>query len=241
MSTRLDRGQPGAAGDDPAVEHAWRQASEEQPPERLDAAILAAARRSVDAQDPGAPARPIPLRTRSRWIKWQPLAAAATVAGLAFVLVQTLPREREVAPPIRVEAPAAAASPERHIAPQIQREARERSDAGSARAPAAEAAPDVADTMRPAETDLRKGVITDASGNLASREAAAPAARRTEALGLSTSAPPGAAHWATRIEALHASGDLAGAAAALREFRAADPAADSLLPEALRDWARTVE
>jgi hypothetical protein len=240
MSTRHDRGQPGAAGDDPAVEHAWRQASEEQPPERLDAAILAAARRSVDAQDPGAPARPISLRTRSRWIKWQPLAAAATVAGLAFVLVQTLPREREVAPPIRVEAPAAA-SPERDIAPQIQSEARERSDAGSARAPAAEAAPDVADTMRPAETDLRKGVVTDASGNLASREAAAPAARRTEAFGLSTSAPPSAADWATRIEALHASGDLAGAAAALREFRAADPAADSHLPESLHDWALTVE
>ena len=240
MSTRHDRGQPGAAGDDPAVEHAWRQASEEQPPERLDAAILAAARRSVDAQDPGAPARPISLRTRSRWIKWQPLAAAATVAGLAFVLVQTLPREREVAPPIRVEAPAAA-SPERDIAPQIQSEARERSDAGSARAPAAEAAPDVADTMRPAETDLRKGVVTDASGNLASREAAAPAARRTEAFGLSTSAPPSAADWTTRIEALHASGDLAAAAAALREFRAADPDADSYLPESLRDWARTVE
>jgi hypothetical protein len=241
MSTNHDRGQPGAAGDDPDLVHAWRQASDEQPPERLDAAILAAARRSVDAQDPGAPARTVPLRTRSRWMKWQPLAAAATVAGLAFVLVQTLPREREVVPPIRVEAPAATASPERDIAPPIQGEPRERSDAGSARSPAAEAAPDVADRMRPAELDQRKGVITDTSGDLASQEAAAPAARRTEAFGLSTSTPPSAADWATRIEALHATGDLAGAAAALREFRAADPAADSHLPESLRDWARTVE
>lgn len=241
MSTRHDRGQPGAAGDDPAVEDAWRQASEEQPPERLDAAILAAARRSVDAQEPGAPARPIPLRTRSRWIKWQPLAAAATVAGLAFVLVQTLPREREVAPPIRIEAPAAATSPERDIAPPVQSEARKRSDAGSARAPVAEAAPDFADRMPQAEMDPRQGVIADTSGNSASQEAAAPTARLTETFGSSTAAPPGAADWATRIEALHASGDLAGAAAALREFRAADPAADSRLPEALHDWARTVE
>jgi len=27
----------------------------------------------------------------------------------------------------------------------------------------------------------------------------------------------------------------------LREFRAADPDADSYLPESLRDWARTVQ
>lgn len=241
MSTHHDRGQPGPAGDDPALAHAWRQASDEQPPERLDAAILAAARRSVDAQAPGVPARPVPLRTRSRWMKWQPLAAAATVAGLAFVLVQTLPREREVAPPVRTQLPAPASSSEREIAPPIQSGARERSAAGAARALAAEAAPDVADSMRPAEMDLRKGVIPDTSGNLASQEAAAPAARRTEAFGPSTAAPPSAADWATRIETLHASGDLAGAAAALREFRAADPAADSHLPESLRDWARTVE
>jgi hypothetical protein len=239
MSTHHDRGQSGPAGDDPALVNAWRQASHEQPPERLDAEILAAARRSVDAQAPGAPARPIPLRARSRWMKWQPLAAAASVAGLAFVLVQTLPREREVAPSIRIQLPAP--SPERDIAPPIQGEARERSDAGVARAPAAEAAPDVADRMRPAEMDLRKGVIPDTSGTLASQEAAAPAARRTEALGLSTSVPPSATDWATRIEALHAAGDLAAAAAALREFRAAYPAADSHLPESLRDWARTVE
>jgi hypothetical protein len=95
--------------------------------------------------------------------------------------------------------------------------------------------------MRQAETDPRKGVMMDASGNSASQEAAAPAARRTETFGLSTAALPSAADWATRIEALHASGDLAAAAAALREFRAADPDADSYLPESLRDWARTVQ
>ena len=209
MSTNHERGQAGPASDDPAVVRAWRQASDEQPPERIDAAILAAARRSVEAQHPGALASPVPQRTRSRWMKWQPLAAAATVAGLAFVLVQTLPRER--------------------------------SDAGAARAPAAEAAPDIADTTRQTGTDPRERVMMEAPGNSASQEAAAPAARRTESFGLSTAAPPSAADWATRIEALHASGDLAAAAAALREFRAADPDADSYLPESLRDWARTVQ
>jgi len=209
MSTKHDREQAGPAGGDPSLVRAWREASDEQPPARLDAAILAAARRSVEAQDAGVPARPVPQRTRSRWMKWQPLAAAATVAGLAFVLVQTQPRER--------------------------------SDADAARAPAAEAAPDIADTTRQAETDPREGVMMDAPGNSASQEAAAPAASRTDSFGLSTAAPPSAADWATRIEALHASGDLAAAAAALREFRAADPDADSYLPESLRDWARTVQ
>lgn len=50
-----------------------------------------------------------------------------------------------------------------------------------------------------------------------------------------------ATEWATRVEALYASGDLAGAADALRAFRAAEPDADSYLPEPLRNWARTVK
>jgi hypothetical protein len=44
-----------------------------------------------------------------------------------------------------------------------------------------------------------------------------------------------------RIEALHASGDLAGAAEALRALREIDPDAVARLPESLRDWARTVD
>jgi hypothetical protein len=275
MSTHREREPAGPAGEDPALMRAWRQASDEQPPARLDATILDAARRSVAVDDEGATTRRVQPKVRSRWMQWQALAAAATVAGLAFVLVQTLPREREVAPPIRIQAPAPASSPEQDIAPPVQSEApaappapkitlesrsgsppsvvaeaptelestqlsRERSDAAASRASAAEAAPDVADTMRQAESELREGVMTDASGNPASRESVAPAARRTETFGLSTAAPPSAADWATRIEALHASGDLAAAAVALREFRAADPDADSYLPESLRDWARTV-
>lgn len=78
---------------DAPLERAWRETSVEQPPARLDAAIVAAARQSVT--DRGPQTAPVPPRASSRtWLtRWQPLATAATVAGLAFVVVQMLPRE----------------------------------------------------------------------------------------------------------------------------------------------------
>lgn len=51
--------------------------------------------------------------------------------------------------------------------------------------------------------------------------------------------PP--ARWATLIESLYTSGDRAAAAAQLRTFRVEHPDADRYLPEALREWASTVE
>jgi hypothetical protein len=54
-------------------------------------------------------------------------------------------------------------------------------------------------------------------------------------------AAPGADAWTARIVALHAAGELAAAADALRAFRAADPDADTYLPDSLRDWAGTVQ
>jgi len=90
---------------DDGVDQAWRAASTEVPGSRIDAAILDAARAEV-GRDPrrpvGAGGATAPRRP-NRWTAWQPLAAAATVAGLAFVLVQTIPRDRDVAPPIAVE------------------------------------------------------------------------------------------------------------------------------------------
>ena len=90
---------------DAALDRAWQQASDEQPSSRLDAAIIAAARRAVD--DRHEPANVVRASPQSRsWLtRWQPLAAAAAVAGLAFVLVQSLPRERDVAPSMRMEEP----------------------------------------------------------------------------------------------------------------------------------------
>jgi hypothetical protein len=47
--------------------------------------------------------------------------------------------------------------------------------------------------------------------------------------------------WADHIAALHAAGDLDGAAASLRDFRAAHDRADEFLPVALRAWAGSVK
>jgi hypothetical protein len=95
--------------------------------------------------------------------------------------------------------------------------------------------------MRSAEAEQRKGVMADEAREAYSQEATAPAAGRTPTPAPGTAAARSATDWASRIEALHASGDLAGAAAALREFRAIDPDADARLPESLQEWARTVE
>ena len=275
MSTNHDRKKAGPAGEDPALVRAWHEASDEQPSARLDAAILDAARRSVEVEDAGATTRRVQQRTRSRWMQWQPLAAAATVAGLAFVLIQTLPREREVAPPIRIQVPAPPASPEREVAPAAESDARpvtpapvvtqesrssapapvasdapaktegdrrmrDSSTAGVAPSRPAEAASHLVDAMRSAETNRRKGVMTEAAGEAYSAEAAAQVAAPDAASAPAAAGPPSHEDWAARIETLHASGDLAAAADALREFRAVDRDADSHLPESLRDWARTV-
>lgn len=101
--TNHEKNDPRAAGADAALRRAWQQASDEVPPTELDAAVIAAARKSV--KDFGTGAQTAGDRTRSRnWLmQWQPLAAAATVAGLAFILLQVMPRERDVTPSIRME------------------------------------------------------------------------------------------------------------------------------------------
>ena len=90
---------------DIVIDGEWRKASREEPRPHVDAAILAAA------------------RTRRPWFAtWQPLAAAAAVAGLAFLLVQLLPSERELEQPIRMESQQPAAVPaEQPGAPPRQR------------------------------------------------------------------------------------------------------------------------
>jgi len=83
---------------DADLARAWREASDEQPPLHLDAAIIAAARKSVPVQGDQPNAAPVRVQSRNWLLQWQPLAAAAAIAGLAFVLVQVLPRERDFAP-----------------------------------------------------------------------------------------------------------------------------------------------
>jgi len=244
---------------DAALDRAWQQLSDEQPPSALDAAIIAAAHKSIQDRDGQAQVKRAGPPQRSWLTRWQPLAAAAAVAGLAFVLVQSLPRGRDVGPTLQREAPATApaaaqeqsrvpasreaieAKTESPPAPAVVRE--------SVTAPASvlerETAADTATTMPAAEVDQRQRAAAEMSGRTASEAAAAPApVQATPAKAAAARddvAPPDAAGRAAGVAALYAAGDIAGAADALREFRAVDPGADTYLPESLRDWAQTVE
>ena len=219
MSGNDDRDLPGPDGQDAAVARAWRRASDEQPPSRLDDAILAAARAAAQPGDTRADAGQHRPRPRSRWLQWQPLLAAASVAGLAFVLLQLRPLDRDVAPANRAveQAPVAAGE-------------------ADGRAPAVAPPPSFVPAPVTAAVPTARSPVEEA----ASAKVAAPA--RTQSLG--DAQEPGVADRAARaarVAALHASGDEAGAADALRAFRAAEPHADDYLPESLRDWARTIE
>ena len=185
---------------DPAVDAAWRQAASEQPPAEADAAILAAARAAVrrDAK------QRLPAPPLRRWAKWQPLAAAAGVIGLSFLLVQMLPRDQLARPPAAVRPT---------VLPQA--------------APAAPATSDAA-SISSEEHEATAGVAPRAA-----MEAAA--AKQSVA-----ARPESPAAWASRIAALHDSGDLAAAETELRAFRVAHPDADDYLPEPVRAWANSV-
>lgn len=247
---------------DDAVDQAWRAASNEVPGSRIDAAILEAARAEADRDlrrpaDAGGTAAP---RRRNWWTAWQPLAAAATVAGLAFVLVQTMPRDRDVAPPIAVEqaAPEVATTTAPVPPPPAADTTAAPLDAVADSAGAPPAGPDAEPAAEPAaaasaesrdEQPMRSRAAAPASAP-APAPAAAPAGVAAQAgreLGESQRAmesTPSAITpeaWSARVEELFVAGDQAAAAAALRAFRAAHADADRYLPDDLRDWAGTVE
>jgi len=262
MSNHEREGSRTPAGDD-ALDRAWQQVSDEQPPPALDAAIIAAAHKSTQGGNEQAQVNRARPPYRSWLTRWQPLAAAAAVAGLAFVLVQSLPRDHDVAPSPRIEEPATtpAAAAEKTGSPDT----REAIEAKTATPPASAVpresvtAPAVAidqkseaepvTTMRATEVEQRQLAAPETAGRAASAAPAAPVPAQTTAAQAATAtaaardnvAPPDATDRAARVEALYAMGDIDGAADALREFRAVDPGADSYLPESLRDWARTVE
>jgi len=195
------------------VEAVWRRVSREEPAARVDAAILAAARAELRRAPAIAPA----AVRRSRWTVWQPLAAAAGVAALAFALVQMIPREEPV-PAARVPADSAPAAP----------------------VPAAPATETMA--SRPAPEQRRASAPVAATADVASaRSAEAPApaaaAREDAPAALAALAPEA---WAARIAGLHSSGDVETAAAELSAFRRAHPDADAYLPQGLRAWAASV-
>lgn len=196
---------------DPAVDAAWRHASSDEPPAHVDDTILAAARAEVRAVAQTRSA----LQRQSWWTRWQPLAAAAGVAGLAFVLVQMVPREEAARVPAATPGPPAmpAAS-----APH---------DAGPAPAAELESA------------GSRESSVGDAT-QVAAESRAALAGAAPPAAAQSNSAPASPEAWARRVAELRAQGDEAAAADELSAFRRAFPDADSYLPPSLRRWAASV-
>jgi hypothetical protein len=236
---------------DAALERAWREASDEQPPAHLDAAIIAAARKS--APNRGEQPHTAPVRVQSRnWLtKWQPLAVAATVAGLAFVLVQMLPREHDLAPSLQRQesAPVPASAKPQSQSPSQSSSAREATD--NRQAPSADGTVGLREPVAvPEQTRSQSEVLVPpatpappAATAKATASDTAVAARSSSAREkkLGNAASLDAAAWAAQIAALHGSGDVTAAEKSLRAFRAAAPGADAYLPDSLRDWARTVE
>ena len=227
---------------DATVDAAWRQAASEQPPAEVDAAILAAARASVrrDAKER------LPARPPRRWANWQPLAAAAGVIGLSFLLVQMLPRDHGTLAPAKQDAsraPVAESAPATSVPepsagtahparveepaspPAALPPAAERPSFLPPAAPAAPAASDAAN-IRSEEREATAGVAPRSAAEAAKQSVAAR--------------PDSSAAWASRIAALYDAGDLAAAEAELRAFRAAHPDADGYLPEPVRAWAGSV-
>ena len=87
---------PGTSAADQELARRWRRQSLEEPSSSTDARIRAAAR---DAIASSAPSGSREVRNRSRWTRFMPLAAAASVALLAVGLVRLIPREQYQAVP----------------------------------------------------------------------------------------------------------------------------------------------
>lgn len=209
---------------DASVEAAWRQAAQEQPPAAVDAAILAAARAAVQS---GGSERG-PARRSRWWANWQPLAAAAGVIGLSFLLVQMLPREHIARPPANQGAPPApVAESAPAVTPSVPSTGDARPSVQPPPAPVAAPTSDAASVL---------------SGERAATAGVAPGAAMEAAAAKQSGAvsPEPPAAWASRIAVLHDAGDLAAAEAELRAFRGAHPDADDYLPEPVREWASSV-
>ena len=234
-NVRRDDERPG----DPAVDQAWRSAATDEPSAQLDATILAAAR-AATVRKKSAPTSPA---TRYRWTHWQPLAAAAGVAGLAFTIVQMLPREVDVptkpsasteqvierSRPERSEStPSRNAAPEPAPPPAPREAAAEHPKAAKQASPAAPTAPSL----------TSEGAARDVAG--ATAEADASSEQRLRQVAPPAAAPVTPQNWARRIEALYGAGDETAAADALQAFRSTYPDADQYLAEALLPWAASV-
>jgi hypothetical protein len=99
-----------------ALGEAWRAHSNELPPQRLDAAILAAAHREVHAQ-PTPLSEPAVAQARKPGRAWWGLAAAATIGAIAFGVLQQQPQETPSTPTTASDVPAPREEQKREQAP----------------------------------------------------------------------------------------------------------------------------
>jgi hypothetical protein len=174
------------------------------------------------------------VRASSRYTRWQPLAIAASVAGLTFVLVQTLPRDPETSSTMRSSAEIAASAP--HDSAVMAAPPQEEVLPAPA-VPGRQELDSPVDATAPPAAAVAKSPAADQVSAPAGSAAAAEMSRERS----SVEAPPDPQAWADRIAAQHAAGDLDAAAASLRDFRAAHDQADEFLPVALRAWAGSVK
>ena len=219
---------------DPAVDRAWRIASNEEPPQHLDAAILSAAR-----------------SRRPRLRAWHPLAAVATVAAFAFLLLQLMPGERNVEAPISIEtapsppiesrvreetktAAESVAPSTAPVGPPVVATERARAPSQSARTLDAAAPPNEQEAHDVAG-------VAETSGKAAAGSAEASAGNAMRAAAQAPAPVMSAAQWSANIESLYRSGDIDAAELQLRAFRAAYADADRYLPQELRDWATGID
>jgi hypothetical protein len=229
------------AGDtgDPALDTAWRAHLRDEPPPALDDAILAAAHRAVGSA-------PHTIASAARWRAWVPLATAATLAVLAFGVVELLPRDADT-PAVTSEVPASAVTsdaPASAVTSEVT--------AGAMTAPPAGAESKVRGDAAPAARSPRQEAPAREAGQAREARQAPGAAQKREARGDGAGAatmqdrasPERAARTARdyvdEITRLRAQGDEQAAIGALHAFRAAYADADARLPEPLRQWAAGV-
>lgn len=231
-NVRRDDERPG----DPAVDQAWRSATTVEPSAQLDATILAAARAATVHKK----SAPTPPATRHRWTHWQPLAAAAGVAGLAFTIVQLLPRDADVPakPSASTEQAIERSLPERTESPPPQNAAPAPPPPPAPREAAGEHPTAAKHALPTAPSLASEGTARDVAG--ATAEADASSEQRLRQVAPPAAAPVTPQDWARRIEALYGAGDETAAADALQAFRSAYPDADQHLAEALLPWAASV-
>jgi len=220
--------------DEPAVDQAWRAAATDEPSAQFDATILAAAR-AATTRAKSASTTPA---SRHWWAHWQPLAAAAGVAGLAFTIVQMVPRDSDVPATPSAEQAIERARPDRTESVTQQNAAAPPPAPREADMEPPVAAKRTSPAVSPPNEPTAGAAARDVAGAVAEADASSEQ-------GLRQIRPPPAAptppeDWARRIETLYGAGEESAAADALQAFREAYADADQYLAESLQPWAASV-